>query len=51
MIKLITTIILTPFATTPTSVFGNISNKTNSANTPFGYFRLSEVDMKNYTIQ
>ncbi|MFT3920155.1 DUF4249 domain-containing protein [Cloacibacterium sp.] len=40
-----------PFATTPTSVFGNISNKTNSANTPFGYFRLSEVDMKNYTIQ
>lgn len=40
-----------PFSTTPSSVFGNISNKTNSANTPFGYFRLSEVDVKNYTIQ
>ena len=40
-----------PFATTPTSVYGNISNQTNSTNTPFGYFRLSEVDIKDYTIQ
>ncbi|CAD0218263.1 DUF4249 domain-containing protein [Chryseobacterium sp. JV274] len=40
-----------PFSTTPTSVYGNISNQTNSANAPFGYFRLSEVSTKDYTIQ
>jgi len=40
-----------PFSTTPTSVNGNISNSTNSANAPLGYFRLSEVDTKDYTIQ
>lgn len=40
-----------PFSTTPTSVNGNISNSTNSANAPLGYFRLSEVDAKDYTIQ
>jgi hypothetical protein len=40
-----------PIATTPTSAYGNISNQTHSANTPFGYFRLSEVDIKDYTIQ
>ncbi len=40
-----------PFATTPTKVRGNIVNQTNSENFAFGYFRLSEVDTKNYTIQ
>ncbi|MFA6274025.1 MAG: DUF4249 domain-containing protein [Candidatus Paceibacterota bacterium] len=40
-----------PFATTPTKVRGNIVNQTNSKNFAFGYFRLSEVDTKNYTIQ
>ncbi|MBP2614946.1 hypothetical protein [Chryseobacterium jejuense] len=32
-------------------VNGNISNSTNSANAPLGYFRLSEEDTKDYTIQ
>ena len=40
-----------PFATTPTKVRGNIVNQTNAKNFAFGYFRLSEVDTKNYTIQ
>lgn len=40
-----------PFATTPTKVRGNITNQSNSKNFPFGYFRLSEIDTKNYTIQ
>lgn len=40
-----------PFATTPTKVRGNITNQTNSKNFPFGYFRLSEIDTKSYTIQ
>ncbi|WP_029292630.1 DUF4249 domain-containing protein [Chryseobacterium hispalense] len=40
-----------PFATTPTAVRGNINNQTNSANFPYGYFRLSEVSTKDYLIQ
>lgn len=40
-----------PFSTTPTSVNGNISNLTHSSNAPLGYFRLSEADTKDYTIQ
>lgn len=40
-----------PFATTPTKVRGNILNTTNSKNFAFGYFRLSEVDTKDYTLQ
>lgn len=40
-----------PFSTTPTAVRGNINNQTNSANFPYGYFRLSEVSTKDYTIQ
>lgn len=40
-----------PFATTPTAVRGNINNQTNSANFPYGYFRLSEVSTRDYTIQ
>lgn len=40
-----------PFATTPTKVRGNITNQTNAKNYAFGYFRLSEVDTKSYTIK
>jgi hypothetical protein len=40
-----------PFSTPPTSVRGNIINRTNENNFAFGYFRLGEVDVLNYTIQ
>ena len=40
-----------PFQTTPTSVRGNIINQTDASNNSLGYFRLSEVDTKEYTIQ
>lgn len=40
-----------PFPTTPGAVRGNIRNETNSANFAYGYFRLSEVDVKDYTVQ
>lgn len=40
-----------PFQTTPTAVRGNIVNQTQNENYPLGYFRLSEVDTKEYTIQ
>lgn len=40
-----------PFPTTPTAVRGNIVNQTNAKNFPFGYFRLSEVATKEYTVQ
>ena len=40
-----------PFETMPATVKGNIVNRTNSENYPFGYFRLSEVDTVNYTIE
>lgn len=40
-----------PFATPPATVRGNISNQTNPNEYPLGYFRLSEIDVKNYTIQ
>lgn len=40
-----------PFPTTPAAVRGNIVNQTNSENFAYGYFRLSEVDTKSYTIQ
>lgn len=40
-----------PFPTTPTAVRGNILNQTNSKNSVYGYFRLSEVAVKSYTIQ
>jgi len=40
-----------PFSTTPGSVRGNIFNKTNAKNFAYGYFRLSEVDVKDYTIE
>lgn len=40
-----------PFQSPPATVRGNIINTTNSADYPLGYFSLSEVDIKNYTIQ
>lgn len=40
-----------PFQTTPGSVRGNIINQTHFANFAYGYFRLSEVAVKDYTIK
>jgi len=40
-----------PFQTIPGSVIGNVINQTHSENFVYGYFRLSEVDIKDYTIQ
>jgi hypothetical protein len=40
-----------PFQTPPSTVKGNIKNETNFDNYPLGYFRLSEADVTNYTIQ
>lgn len=40
-----------PFPTIPVSVRGNIINQTNSKNFAYGYFRLSEVDVKEYIIK
>lgn len=40
-----------PFSTPPATVRGNIINQTNQEDYPLGYFRLSEVDVRNYTIQ
>lgn len=37
------------FPATPAAVRGNIVNQTDSENFAYGYFRLSEVDIKNYT--
>lgn len=40
-----------PFATVPSAVRGNIVNTTNEENFVFGYFRLSEVSSRDYTIE
>lgn len=40
-----------PFQTQPTTVRGNIINETNPDNFAFGYFRLSQVNQFNFTIQ
>lgn len=40
-----------PFPSTPVAVRGNIINQTNFNNFAFGYFRLCEVDVKDYTLQ
>ncbi|MBB6235907.1 hypothetical protein HDC90_000507 [Pedobacter sp. AK013] len=40
-----------PFQTAPGSVRGNIINQTHFANFAYGYFRLSEVAVKDYVIQ
>lgn len=40
-----------PFQTQPSIVRGNIVNQTNPDNFPFGYFRLSEVDVLTYEVE
>ena len=40
-----------PFPTIPSAVRGNIVNQTDSKNYAFGYFRLAEMDIKNYTVK
>lgn len=40
-----------PFSTTPASIRGNIVNQTNPNNYAYGYFNVSETDVRNYTIQ
>lgn len=40
-----------PFQTQPTTVRGNIINETNLSNFAFGYFRLSQSNKLDYTIQ
>ncbi|MDI5949525.1 DUF4249 domain-containing protein [Flavobacterium yafengii] len=40
-----------PFQSPPATVRGNIINTTDEANYPLGYFSLSEVDIRNYTIE
>ena len=40
-----------PFQTAPGSVRGNIINQTHFENLAYGYFRISEVDVKDYTIK
>lgn len=40
-----------PFPTTPTAVKGNIINQTHPENMALGYFRLSEVTTRDYTVQ
>lgn len=40
-----------PFQTPPGEVRGNIVNTTTETNYPFGFFRLSEVDTKSYTVE
>ena len=39
-----------PFSTTPATVRGNIVNKSNEDNYPFGFFRLSETDTVEYIV-
>lgn len=39
-----------PFQTTPVNLIGNIVHETNSELNPFGFFRISEVSEKFYTI-
>ncbi|NBL63941.1 DUF4249 family protein [Flavobacterium sp. NST-5] len=40
-----------PFPAIPSAVRGNIVNQTNFDNFAYGYFRLSQIDVKSYTIQ
>lgn len=40
-----------PFQAIPGSVRGNVINQTHFENFAYGYFRLSEVDVKDYTIK
>jgi hypothetical protein len=40
-----------PFQSPPATVRGNVMNTTDTANYPLGYFSLSEVDIKKYTVE
>lgn len=40
-----------PFQTPPATVRGNIVNTTDKANFPLGFFALSEIDVRDYTVQ
>ena len=40
-----------PFQSPPATVKGNIRNNTDFSNYPLGYFSISEIDSKTYTIQ
>lgn len=40
-----------PFQSPPSTIRGNVTNTTNPANYPLGYFSVSEIDSKEYTIQ
>lgn len=40
-----------PFSTPPATLRGNIINQTNENEYPLGYFHLSEIDTRNYTVQ
>jgi hypothetical protein len=40
-----------PFATPPATLRGNIINQNDADNYPLGYFHLSEIDSRDYTIQ
>nr|WP_315170265.1 DUF4249 domain-containing protein [uncultured Flavobacterium sp.] len=40
-----------PFQSPPATVRGNIINTADKANYPLGYFSLSEIDFRSYTIQ
>jgi len=40
-----------PFATPPATLRGNIVNQNDENNYPLGYFHLSEIDTRNYTVQ
>jgi hypothetical protein len=40
-----------PFQSPPATVRGNIINQTNEANYALGYFSLSEMDSKNYSVE
>jgi len=40
-----------PFQSPPATIRGNVINTTDAANYPLGYFSLSEVDVRNYTIE
>jgi hypothetical protein len=40
-----------PFQTPPSTVRGNIVNQTNQDNYALGYFSLSEIDFRKYTLQ
>ena len=39
-----------PFSTPPATLRGNIINQTNENEYPLGYFHLSEIDTRNYTV-